>query len=188
MSERNKSELVLGLPTGGSARNGTLDLLTRAEIPVDRWSLRQNIWFDGQTQAVRRPNPDQRVNLLTVVVVSNDKIRELVSNGDLDLGITTTQDANQPEVGTAISLGLPGVDRFSTTRAELLSNEPLDSDKFTTDSLKGIEGFRPRLVASILRASRNAINEAEIAAARLEEIRRKPNYWAFAEGVAFRPY
>lgn len=191
MNLNNKVELSIGIPDEVWLGPQAAGLLKRAEIPVARGLVQpveQTIWFDMFTQAVRKPTKEQQVGRLRIVTMKNAEIRELVGAGALDLGITTGTNRSLAEPGASLPVELPEGSRFTTLSAELLLKEPVVAEFLINNSLKGVKGFRQRLILSIVRASRDIASEAADAVVQLERAKQEPNYWDWAEGRGFWRY
>lgn len=190
---KNTEPFRIGIPKVDQARFGTIALLQRAEIPVRDhvgYSLTQQLWFDREGQAVRRPIEDQRVNLVEVSTLPAGSLRKLVSSGILDMAIRERRIPLENDRQDTLRLAIPCKTRTETLPGELILAEPLDPEVLErlreTGRLRGISGFRNRLVASIVRASENAIQQAFAASLEASTRQASANYQAIQEGE--RPY
>lgn len=191
--KKSTEPLMIGIPEVDQARFGAIALLRKAEIPVRDfvgYSFSQQIWFDSYAQAVRRPTDEQKVNLVEVSTAPAGALRKLVTSGVLDMAIRERRvplDRDRPDT---LRLAIPGRTRAETLTGELILAEPIDPEVLEQvrkeNRLKGIEGFRNRLVASLVRASEESIQQAFIASLEGDKKRANANYQAMSEGE--RPY
>lgn len=193
MINKNNEPLRIGIPEVGQGRFGTIALLKKAEVPVaDRpgTPFTELIWFDKNTQAVRRPNDDQCVSLIEISTAPAGFLRQAVTSGILDLAIKTRRVPLETDRPDTLRLAIPGKTKTETLPGELILAEPLDPEILEklreTGRLRGIAGFRNRLVASIVRASENAVQQAFVASLEASTRQASANYQAIQEGE--RPY
>ncbi len=195
MRDIDNKNLMIGVPDRNQGRSGTIALLKKAEIPVKDLlgSFNQTIWFDRNTQAVKIPNAEQRVNSVELGTFLSPALRELVARGIFDMAIRSRRAPLKADRQDTLRLVIPGRTRTETLPGELILGEPIDPEVVRqvreSGQLRGIEGFRNRLVASIVRASEHVAQEAYAASLEAATRRTTMNYQAAKDGAKlYLPY
>lgn len=156
--------LKLGVPVDYGVRNGVIQLLREADIPVKNTEDKiptASVWFNKDTNALRGAS-DQRSARLDLIFQEEPAIAAQVLEGGLNLGLVSQPSAekfglNGLEVATLRVFDPSTGDR---TDLGLYSTTPVNPEVCTAERLRGISGFNDRLVARILIAERS-LNEEE---------------------------
>lgn len=195
MRDIDNKNLMIGVPDRNQGRRGTIALLKKAEVPVrdQLGSFSQKIWFDRNAQAVKDPNDEQRVNSVELGTFLSPALRELVDVGIFDMAIRPRRVPLKADRSDTLRLVIPGETKTQTLAGELILGEPIDPEVVRqvreSGQLRGIEGFRNRLVASIVRASEHVAQEAYAASLEAATRRTTMNYQAVKDGARlYLPY
>jgi hypothetical protein len=146
--------LSLAIPRDEKWWRGSMDLLRTAGIPSKGEFQNEVIYFDKNTNGLRRPTEGQATSAVNIELMDPSQIAPQVAVELIDLAIITPESLRQntSRVFREGSLKLPTEVRDQTMNAELISSEMVWLLTMS-GQLRGIRDFRSRLVIKLLKAS-----------------------------------
>lgn len=159
-----RAEMKLALPSGGPLMRGSINLFRRADVNLIGTLNGEQIIFDQNTCMVNDRQPTSGAGgRLDVSYFKGRSIAQRILTGQFDLGIVREGTALKFGMENNRITGLTLVDFKSeqVIDAELLSSSFVDEQVLEVERLRGIEGFRDRMLVKVLRASRLMSEEAK---------------------------